>query len=95
MSRGFRFILAASLLAVAGIAGAQQQYINILTGGTSGVYYPLGVAMSQLFGKAVPGAKASVQATKASAENLNTLGRASRSVTSCVADAANRNVTSG
>ncbi|HET7401584.1 MAG TPA: TAXI family TRAP transporter solute-binding subunit [Usitatibacter sp.] len=73
MSRGIRFILAASLLAVAGIAGAQQQYINILTGGTSGVYYPLGVAMSQLFGKAIPNAKASVQATKASAENLNLL----------------------
>ncbi len=73
MSGRFRFALAAALIAFAGAAAAQQQYINILTGGTSGVYYPLGVAMSQLFGKAIPNAKSSVQATKASAENLNLL----------------------
>jgi len=52
---------------------AQQQFVNVLTGGTSGVYYPLGVALSQVIGKALPNAKATVQATKASAENLNLL----------------------
>ena len=54
-------------------AWAQQQFINVLTGGTSGVYYPLGVALTQIYGKAVPNAKATVQATKASVENLNLL----------------------
>ena len=49
------------------------EFINILTGGTSGVYYPLGVSLSQIYGKAMPDAKTSVQATKASAENLNLL----------------------
>lgn len=49
------------------------EFINILTGGTSGVYYPLGVALSQIYGKAIPGSKTSVQATKASVENLNLL----------------------
>lgn len=49
------------------------EFISILTGGTSGVYYPLGVALSQIYGKAMPDVKASVQATKASAENLNLL----------------------
>jgi len=48
-------------------------FINVLTGGTSGVYYPMGVALSQIFAKALPDAKVSVQATKASAENLNLL----------------------
>ncbi|HUL95927.1 MAG TPA: TAXI family TRAP transporter solute-binding subunit, partial [Usitatibacter sp.] len=62
-----------ALLLGAGVAWGQQQFINILTGGTSGVYYPLGVALSQVYGKAIPNAKASVQATKASAENLNLL----------------------
>ena len=69
-----------SLLAFAGAAliasapvHAQQQFINVLTGGTSGVYYPMGVALSQIYSKAIPGAKTSVQATKASAENLNLL----------------------
>ncbi len=68
------------LLAAAGVALlaaapalAQQQYINVLTGGTSGVYYPMGVALSQIYAKAIPNAKTSVQATKASAENLNLL----------------------
>jgi len=63
-------LLAGALLAL-GITGAQAQFINVLTGGTSGVYYPLGVALSQLYGKALPDAKTAVQATKASAENLN------------------------
>ena len=49
------------------------EYINVLTGGTSGIYYPMGVALSQVYGKAIPEAKASVQSTKASAENLNLL----------------------
>jgi hypothetical protein len=48
-------------------------FINVLTGGTSGVYYPMGVALSQIYGKALPDSKVSVQATKASAENLNLL----------------------
>lgn len=52
---------------------AAQTFVNVLTGGTSGVYYPLGVALSQIYGKALPDAKASVQATKASVENLNLL----------------------
>jgi TRAP transporter TAXI family solute receptor len=72
MKQTIRSLLAAALFAlVGGAAMAQAQYITVLTGGTSGVYYPLGVAMSQLFGAALPDAKVSVQATKASAENLN------------------------
>ncbi|MEO6974099.1 MAG: TAXI family TRAP transporter solute-binding subunit [Rhodoferax sp.] len=68
------------LLALAGVtmlatapAQAQQQFITVLTGGTSGVYYPMGVALSQIYAKAMPEAKCTVQATKASAENLNLL----------------------
>jgi TRAP transporter TAXI family solute receptor len=52
---------------------AADQFINVLTGGTSGVYYPLGVALAGSIGKAIPGSKTSVQATKASVENLNLL----------------------
>ena len=52
---------------------AAAEFINILTGGTSGVYYPLGVALSNIYAKTIPDAKASVQSTKASVENLNLL----------------------
>jgi TRAP transporter TAXI family solute receptor len=54
-------------------AMAQQQFVNVLTGGQSGVYYPLGVALSQIYAKAIPNARATAQVTKASAENLNLL----------------------
>jgi TRAP transporter TAXI family solute receptor len=49
------------------------EFINILTGGTSGVYYPLGVALSKIFTEKIEGSRPSVQATKASVENLNLL----------------------
>lgn len=60
-------------LAASSFAAKAQEFINVLTGGTSGVYYPLGVAMGEIYGKGIPGAKTQVQATKASVENLNLL----------------------
>ena len=54
-------------------AAQAQQFINILTGGTSGVYYPLGVALGKIYGDKIPGVKTQVQSTKASVENLNLL----------------------
>lgn len=52
---------------------AQQQFINVLTGGQSGVYYPVGVAISQIYAKDIPNVRATAQVTKASVENLNLL----------------------
>src|SRR5690242_8064092 len=68
-----RILLVAAAVAAAPLALAAGTFVNVLTGGTSGVYYPLGVALANVIGKAMPNAKASVQATKASAENLNLL----------------------
>ena len=72
-----RNLLAAGAMALsvgltAGAAKAQE-FINVLTGGTSGVYYPLGVALSEIYGQKIEGARTQVQATKASVENLNLL----------------------
>ena len=61
-------IVAASVLS-APVAQAEQ-FINVLTGGTSGVYYPLGVAIGKIYGDKIPDVKTQVQATKASVENL-------------------------
>lgn len=66
-------LLTVLLSAAALTAQAEQKFVNVLTGGTSGVYYPMGVALSKLYGDALPGAKVSVQSTKASAENVNLL----------------------
>jgi TRAP transporter TAXI family solute receptor len=69
--------LAAAAVTAAALAAplalAADNFVNVLTGGTSGVYYPLGVALANAIGKAMPSAKTSVQATKASVENLNLL----------------------
>src|SRR4051812_13748115 len=73
-SKSLRKALFASLAALLVIGTAHAaEFISVLTGGTSGVYYPLGVALSQVYTKSIPDAKTSVQATKASAENLNLL----------------------
>jgi TRAP transporter TAXI family solute receptor len=65
-------LLGAFALALSAGAHAEE-FVTVLTGGTSGVYYPMGVALSQIYGKAMPGAKTSAQVTKASVENLNLL----------------------
>lgn len=72
-SRIARFGLIAAAVAIAPLAANAEEFINILTGGTGGVYYPLGVAMSKIYAEKIPGAKPSVQSTKASVENLNLL----------------------
>ncbi len=47
-----------------------DEFLNVLTGGTSGVYYPMGVALAKVFSDKIPGTRPSVQATKGSVENL-------------------------
>ena len=66
------FAAAAAISASTAVLAAPT-FINVLTGGTSGVYYPIGVALSQLYSNGIEGSKTSVQATKASVENLNLL----------------------
>lgn len=74
MSNRTRFAAAfACALAVSAPAAQAEEFINVLTGGTSGVYYPLGVALSDIYAKGIEGARTQVQATKASVENLNLL----------------------
>lgn len=61
---------AALALAASAPCAHAQSFINVLTGGTSGVYYPLGVAIGKIYGDKIPNVKTQVQATKASVENL-------------------------
>ncbi len=66
--------LLAALLLTSNAAKAQSaEFINILTGGTAGVYYPLGSALTKIYGDNIKGSKVQVQVTKASVENLNLL----------------------
>ena len=67
----------AAVLAIAavtvGSAASAQQFVNVLTGGTSGVYYPLGAGLANIYAENMDGVRTQVQSTKASVENLNLL----------------------
>lgn len=52
---------------------AEKKFINIATGGTAGVYYPLGGAIAEILNKNLPGANATAQSTGASVANVNLL----------------------
>ena len=76
--RGSFRLIAAALVATAALAmpvARAEHSINVLTGGTSGVYYPLGVAIGKIFSDKIANVKTQVQATKASVENLILLQR--------------------
>jgi uncharacterized protein len=60
----------AGVLTLAAPAVEAQQPINVLTGGTSGIYYPLGIALGKIYDAKIANVKTQVQATKASVENL-------------------------
>jgi TRAP transporter TAXI family solute receptor len=67
----------ASCLAVAvtalGVA-AQQRTLSIATGGTGGVYYPLGGGLANILTKALPGVQATAEVTGGSVDNLKLIG---------------------
>jgi uncharacterized protein len=84
---GVMALLAAVVAGVSLPVASAPQFISVLTGGQSGVYYPLGVALSQIYGRALPEAKVTVQATKASAENLGLLEAGKGEIAFTLADA--------
>ena len=67
--------LAAALSLAAGSGLAQdKRNISIGTGGTGGVYYPLGGGLANLLTKYVPGWSATAEVTGGSVDNLKLLG---------------------
>ena len=66
-------LMAASTMSLSMAPAKAAEFVNILTGGTSGVYYPLGVGLSKIYAEKIDGVRTQVQSTKASVENLNLL----------------------
>lgn len=64
-------------------------FLTIATGGQSGVYYPVGSAMSSIFKKELD-AKASVESTGASVDNINLLNKEKAELAIIQADAASQ-----
>jgi len=74
---------------LAGIAPAQEKInISIGTGGTGGVYYPLGGGMANVLSKYVPGMQATAEVTGGSVANLQLIGTGKSEVGLSMVDAA-------
>ena len=69
-------------------AFAQQTTIAIATGGTGGVYYPLGGGMANVLTKYVPGYAATARVTGGSVDNLKLIGSQQSEVALVMVDAA-------
>lgn len=76
MKRALIGFLAAVALCVVGPVSAQTTTrLSIGTGGTGGVYYPLGGGMAAILSKHVPGWEATAEVTGASVANLQLIGQ--------------------
>src|SRR6185369_2772835 len=86
-----RALIAVAALAAAlacGSANAQQRTIAIGTGGTGGVYYPIGGGLANLISKNLPNTQATAQVTGGSVDNLKLIGSGQSELAFSMADAA-------
>jgi TRAP transporter TAXI family solute receptor len=72
----------------AGSALAQNKAISIATGGTGGVYYPIGGGLANLLSKTIPGIQATAEVTGGSVDNLKLINSGGAELAFVMADAA-------
>ena len=80
-------VTAAALASGAGIA-AESLNLSIATGGTGGVYYPLGGGMANVLSKHVPGMQATAEVTGGSVANLQLIATGKPYIALSMTDAA-------
>src|SRR6478672_3059602 len=86
MIKLFRYIALACALICVGAVAQNITRISISTGGTGGVYYPLGGGMANVLSKNVPGLQATAEVTGGSVDNLKLLGTGKSEVGFTMAD---------
>src|SRR6195256_2539965 len=91
MFRHLSLRLLAGMLGAAMVAGvdiAQIKAISIATGGTGGVYYPLGGGLANVLSKEIPGLQATAEVTGGSVDNLKLINFGQSELAFVVAGAA-------
>jgi uncharacterized protein len=85
-----RLLVAAALAFTASGAGAQQKTtrISIATGGTGGVYYPLGGGLANILTSALPGVEATAEVTSGSVDNMRLIAARKADLAFSLADTA-------
>ena len=87
-TRPLRFARLAALAAATVLSGAAvAQNLSIATGGTGGVYYPLGGGIAAALSKYVPGMQATAEVTGGSVDNLKLIGTGKPYIGLTMADA--------
>jgi TRAP transporter TAXI family solute receptor len=87
--RNFLVGLFAACAALALPAAAQEKInLSIATGGTGGVYYPLGGGMANVFSKHIEGMQATAEVTGGSVDNMRLIGTGKAYIALTQADAA-------
>src|SRR5688500_9698620 len=81
------FVTAAAVGFGAAIA-AEQINLSIATGGTGGVYYPLGGGLGNVLSKVLPGVSATAEVTGGSVDNMRLIGTGKPYIAFTQADAA-------
>jgi uncharacterized protein len=82
------YVLGATIMGVSMTAAQQPKQLSIATGGTGGVYYPLGGGFGNILGKELPGVTATAQVTGGSVANLQLIGSGKADVAFTQVDAA-------
>ena len=80
-----KFLAASALALAVPLAGAQQQ-LSIATGGTGGVYYPIGGGLAELINRHIDGYSAVAEVTGASVENMGLIARGDSDLALALAD---------
>ncbi len=84
----FASVTLGAALAVTGAVQGQEKYsLSIATGGTGGVYYPLGGGMANILSKYVPGLQATAEVTGGSVDNLKLIATGKPYIAFSMADA--------
>ncbi|HBQ07888.1 TAXI family TRAP transporter solute-binding subunit [Halomonas meridiana] len=81
-----KYTVAATMMAAALPASAQQ--LSIATGGTGGVYYPIGGGFAEMINNHIDGAQATAEVTGASVENMGLIMRGDADLALVLADTA-------
>src|SRR3990172_7071896 len=80
-------IVAVAVMAAGPVAAQEKYSLSIGTGGTGGVYYPLGGGLANILSKAVPGMQATAEVTGGSVDNLKLIATGKPYIAFSMADA--------
>lgn len=83
----FGLVLALGAALVMPAVAQEKINISIATGGTGGVYYPLGGGMANVFSKHIPGMTATAEVTGGSVDNMHLIGTGKSYIALSQADA--------